>query len=130
MTQQEFFKEWSEKYKKSFGKFKLFIQQYFNNFNLYYDEDSNSIRMVSTCNHSIDEELPFEMLSGIINKFFREYDILFVAPTYSEFGWGFCVMDILENERFMDYMEHRIENTDKAMQKAILKSAEILENNL
>jgi len=43
---------------------------------------------------------------------------------------GFDIMDILENERFNDYMEHRIENPEKTIMLAILKSAEILENIL
>lgn len=127
---QEFFKKWQEQSTKSFDEFLKYCDDYFlKNISTalfrYRQNDDGSIDILLD-----DYELPFEMLFGVINKFFREYDILFIAPTYSEFGWGFCVGDILDNERFNDYMEHRIENPEKATMLAILKSAEILENIL
>lgn len=126
MTQQEFFKEWSGKYPKCFDELKKYLQNHYVDY-FYYDENEYQYEIRLEC---LNEICKFEMLFGIINKFFREYDILFVAPTYSEFGWGFDIMDILENERFNDYMEHRIENPEKTIMLAILKSAEILENIL
>jgi len=70
MKKQDFFKEWYEKYPKSFQKFK----EYFDSLNfigtLELRKDEPVIDYQDDYNHKI--EIPFEIISGVIEKFFDE----------------------------------------------------------
>lgn len=71
METQEFFKNWKNKYLKSWKNFLKFINKNFNinKFNI----DTNSIKM-----DSIRIYFEFEMLTGIINKFYFENGIILI----------------------------------------------------
>lgn len=123
MTQQEFFKEWEEKYRKSWSAFYSFLieKDYeisYNHYKFNYFE----------CHYGTKLTLPFEMLTGIIDKFFEKNKIeVFVIPTISkEYFYG---VEIWFNRKRK--IQLSIFKTRKECQRsAFLKSAEILEKEL
>jgi hypothetical protein len=76
MTTQKFFTEWADKHPKSFSNFFSFLDDYF------FNTIGKALFKIKKNNNSIDimlDEyvLPFEMLTGIIEKFFIENESLF-----------------------------------------------------
>ena len=76
METQEFFKKWKEKYPKIFDEFFQFLDNYFfekigKALFSFRENDNGSVDIM------LDEyELPFEMLTGIIEKFFEDNHII------------------------------------------------------
>lgn len=134
MTQQEFFKEWSEKYPKCFEKFYNYISDKFNI--IYYKYKSKDIFFAfPLTNQNYDYIIKFEMLSGIIEKFFEENDFGFefrIIKEYSPHKVYFCcsVLNLEPYKDLMLYIFSNVKTKQEAKISAYLKAAEILEREL
>lgn len=76
METQEFFKQWHSKYPISFNKFKIFFMMNCDDF-IGFNIDNGHIYFTK---HFTEEKIdaPFEMLIGIINKFYCENGIIII----------------------------------------------------
>lgn len=131
MTEIEFFTEWKQKYSKSFEKF---INYY--NEKRYKGYFHNGYKSFGWKNRGgFWDSLPFEMLTGIIEKFFEENKISFFIVRNNDSNnklynkWYSC---IIEDDIFLDIDEENncYNNKKEAQMSAYLKAAEVLEKVL
>lgn len=105
MKTQEFFKEWQGKYPKSFEKFFIYWRKHINQYQKYNNYNYHSFN-----------EFSFEMLTGVIDKFFIENKIDIVEIFNQYF------LNCIDVEKFTNFDYYF-----NCKQKADLKAAEILE---
>ena len=133
METQEFFKKWKKDSPKSFEEFKIFLEKQWYPFDdTYIDEYCNFWIEMGDDRKS---ELPFEMLTGIIEKFFEENDFGFefrIIKEYSPHKVYFCcsVLNLEPYKDLMLYIFSNVKTKQEAKISAYLKAAEILEREL
>lgn len=135
MTTQEFFKEWSEKYPKSFAEFRRWLPSN-SKVICFYHEYYKEITIENECVECENKDyliLPFEMLSGVIEKFFEENGIILYiccGEDGKKNDWYFAFAK--NNFKFDDLMSSNGLYSCRlsAQMQAFLKAAEILEGTL
>ena len=131
METQEFFKKWKSDSPKSFEGFRISLEKQWYPFDdTYIDNYGNFWIEMGDDRKS---ELPFEMLTGIIEKFFedRNLSFLFVKNNETEnINFNKWVGEVIETDVFIESEPLFYNTKTEAQISAYLKAAEILEKEL